>query len=77
LSGCQVSFVTENVSMILTLSKPPVTRGKTLEIFLGGLFEKNLKGVGCRKNWVFFSQFLPTYPFIPAMYAFQGSTSGD
>ena len=36
-------FVTENVSIILTLSSLPGTREKTLEIFLVGLFEKNLR----------------------------------
>jgi hypothetical protein len=37
-------FVTEIVSIILTLSSFPGTRERTLEIFLGGLFETNLRG---------------------------------
>jgi hypothetical protein len=62
-------FVTENVSIILTLSSLPGTRKKTLEIFLVGLFEKNLRGVVCLKNFFCF-QMLPTSPFIPGMYVF-------
>jgi hypothetical protein len=37
-------FLTENVSIILTLSSLPGTREKTLEIFLVGVFETNLRG---------------------------------
>ena len=43
--------------MILTLSSLPGTREKTLEIFPGGLFEKDLSGVGCRENCFFFFKF--------------------
>jgi hypothetical protein len=50
--------------MILTLSIFPGTREKTLEIFLGGLFEKNLREAVGKTGFFFFKacQLLSFYP---------------